>query len=242
MKLLIVDDEPLARQRLAQMVAELPGWEVIGEVADGQAALDAAEHHQPDVVLLDIHMPGMDGLQVARMLAEQPVPPAVVFTTAHDQHALSAHDTRPAGYLLKPVRRDRLATALMRARQPSRAQMHSGTMPAAGERRYVHGQERDGVARVPVDDIVCFIAEDKYVTVHHLHGQLLIEESLRSLEGTLGPGFIRVHRKALAARDHIQALRRGPEGPELLLRHLEIPVPVSRRRLGDVRQLLEQDQ
>lgn len=122
MNVLIVDDEPLARERLRRMVEGFPGYMVVAEAGDGAAALDCVARLRPDAVLLDLHMPGMDGLQTARQLAEEAMPPAVIFITAHSEHALSAHGTQAAGYLLKPVRRDDLASALARARRPSQAQ------------------------------------------------------------------------------------------------------------------------
>ena len=111
MKIVIVDDEPLARERLRRMIEPFPGYEVVGEAGDGESALRCLHDTVADTVLLDVHMPGMDGLQVARALAESDVPPAVIFITAHSEHALSAHNSHAAGYLLKPVRRDDLAAA-----------------------------------------------------------------------------------------------------------------------------------
>src|SRR5699024_3767379 len=125
MNIVIVDDEPLARDRLRRMVTAMPGYDVAGEAADGASALARVRDVEPDVVLLDIHMPGTDGLQVAAQLAELPVAPAVIFTTAYMEHALSAHKLPVSGYLLKPIKQAELADALARARRPSRAQLQA---------------------------------------------------------------------------------------------------------------------
>lgn len=244
MRLIIVDDEPLARERLRRMVEAFPGWEVAGEAANGEQAQACIRETEPDVVLMDIHMPGMDGLQTARQFADMPLPPAIIFTTAHSEHALSAHDAAAAGYLLKPVRREQLAQALQRARRPSRAQLgtlRAGAQDTALSRQFIHGTTREGMVRVPIDDVVYFLAEQKYVTVHHLHGNLLIEDSLRALEQDLDERFLRVHRKALVARRCIQALVRTDQGLYLRLRNAEATVPVSRRCLAQVRRILNTD-
>lgn len=239
MKLVIVDDEPLARSRLRRLVSEIPDWEVAAEAGDGESALARVRETQPDTVLLDIQMPGTDGLAVARRLAEEPVSPAVIFVTAYDEHALSAFQTAAAGYLLKPVGRRALAEALARARRPSRAQLRALAERAAGAApRYIHAHTRDGETRIPVDDVIYFQAEDKYTTVHHLHGTVLIDESLRTLEEALGEGFLRVHRKALVAKRFVRGLARAGDGARLTLHHVDARVPVSRRRLVEVRKLL----
>ncbi|MBO9468868.1 response regulator transcription factor [Endozoicomonas sp. G2_2] len=241
MKIVIVDDEPLARERLRRMIEPFPGYEVVGEAGDGESALRCLHNTAADTVLLDVHMPGMDGLQVARALAESDVPPAVIFITAHSEHALSAHNSHAAGYLLKPVRRDDLAAALSRARRPSRAQLAALEDNASTDRpAFVSARTRDGIERVAVADILYFWADQKYTTVYHMQGELLIEQSLLTLEQSLGGAFMRVHRKALVACRHITGLRLdGPDGASLTLRHVRDGVPVSRRRLADVRALLE---
>jgi len=242
MNVLIVDDEPLARERLRRMVEEFPGYSVVAEAGNGQTALECVARLQPDAVLLDLHMPGLDGLQVARRLAESDMPPAVIFVTAHSEHALSAHNSQAAGYLLKPVRRDDLAAALTRARRPSQAQYAAlaGQSPSSAAGGYVSARTRDGIERVAIRDILYFWADQKYTSVFHLQGELLIEQSLATLEESLGGLFLRVHRKALVARAHVTGMRYDDDGSAYLtLRNIEAAVPISRRRLADVRALLD---
>ena len=245
MRVVIVDDEPLARERLRRLLFDFPGYEVVGEAGDGEAALEIIEQERPDVVLVDIRMGGMDGLQLARKLAQQPVPPAVIFTTAHAEHALSAFDTSAQGYLLKPVRREKLQEALQRTRKPSRAINREKLADAARPaREFVLATMRDGVKRVPVEDIIYFLADQKYTTVYHLHGEILIEEPLNRLEQDFAGWFLRVHRKALVATRFITGLERGHGDEEenhwLRLRHASALVPVSRRRIAEVRRFLEE--
>jgi two-component system response regulator AlgR len=245
MRIVIVDDEPLARERLRRLLAEFPGYEVAGEAGDGEQALALIREQQPDLVLLDIRMPGMDGLQVARQLAEEKTPPAVIFTTAFQEHALSAFDASATAYLLKPIKKEKLREALQRARRPSRAMLRVETADRARPKReFVLATTRDGLVRVPAEDIVYFLADQKYTTVHHLHGEVLIEESLKTLEQDFAPWFLRIHRKALVATRFIVSLERG-KGEEhhfVRLRHATEPLPVSRRRLAEVRRHLTDNQ
>jgi two-component system, LytTR family, response regulator AlgR len=244
MRIVIVDDEPLARERLRRLVQEFPGYEVIGEAGDGESALALIKDKQPDVVLLDIRMPGMDGLQVARLLGEEKTPPAIVFTTAFSEHALSAFDASATAYLLKPIKKEKLKEALQRARKPSRAMQLTveRTDRERPKREFVLATTRDGLVRVPAEDIVYFLADQKYTTVHHLHGEVLIEESLKTLEEDFAPWFLRIHRKALVATRFILSLERGKDDSDehhlVRLRHATEPLPVSRRRLAEVRRYL----
>jgi two-component system, LytTR family, response regulator AlgR len=243
MKIAIVDDEPLARERLRRLLQEFPGYQVVGEADNGDSALELIERERPDVVLLDIRMAGHDGLQVARRVAQQNVPPAVIFVTAHAEHALSAFDASAQGYLMKPVRRDKLAEALQRVRRPSRAlnleKLDTAERP---ERQFVVATTREGIKRIPVEDVIYFLADQKYTTVYHLHGEVLIEESLNKLEEDFAGWFLRVHRKALVATRFVTGLERGRRGDEeihwLRLRHVAALIPVSRRRLAEVRRVL----
>jgi len=243
MRLIIVDDEPLARERLRRLLLDFPGYEIVAEADNGEAALEICERERPDIVLLDIRMGGADGLQVARRLAQHPLPPAVIFTTAYPEHALSAFDAAATGYLLKPIKREKLAEALQRARRGSRAVNVEGLAQAERpQRSFVVASTRDGIKRIPAEDILYFMADQKYTTVYHLHGEVLIEESLNKLEEDFSAWFLRVHRKALVATRFITGLERGKQGDEethwLKLRHVNGLIPVSRRRLAEVRRFL----
>jgi two-component system response regulator AlgR len=234
LRVLVVDDEPLARERLSHLVEELPAVELAGVAASGEEALLLAGRLRPEVVLLDIRMPGMDGLEAAHHLARMPEPPAVIFTTAFEQHALAAFDAQAAGYLLKPVRADKLKEALERARRPTRAQLARIAEGAAGPRTRIAVRARDGLRLIPVDDILYFVAEQKYTTLRHLAGEELIEESLRSLEEEFGERFVRVHRNSLVAVAHIEGIDRDEEGHQAVRLRGGATLPVSRRLATEV--------
>jgi two-component system response regulator AlgR len=238
-RVLIVDDEPPARARLRQLLAEIPGTECAGEAATGEEAMALTATTAPDVVLLDIRMPGIGGLEAARRLATLPEPPAVIFITAYEQHALEAFEAEASGYLLKPVRRERLAAALERARRPSRAQLSSLQEPAALRRAHVSARVRDHIKLIPVADVLCFIAEQKYTTVRHTGGEDLIEDSLRALEEEFGALFVRIHRNALVSLSQVEALDKDPEGRfSVRLRHGAGRLQVSRRLAAEVQRRL----
>lgn len=241
MKILIVDDEALARDRLRRLLAELPEAEVVGEAATGREALDQVQALEPDLVLLDIRMPEMDGLEAARHLATLPAPPAVIFTTAYGEHALEAFEACALGYLLKPVRADRLATALANARRLTRAQAGQLEGEAPRTRTHILVRERGNLRLIPVADIRYFRADHKYVAVGTTAGETLIEESLKSLEEEFGERFVRVHRNALVARGCLQALEKNAEGQLCVpVAGTEVRLEVSRRHAGEIRQLLRE--
>ncbi|MBD9535558.1 response regulator transcription factor [Stenotrophomonas sp. STM01] len=233
MKVVIADDEPLARGRLRALLAGHDGVVVLAEAANGDEALQACAQHQPDLLLLDIAMPGIDGLEVARQLARVEPRPAVVFCTAFDAHALSAFEAAAIDYLMKPIRAERLTAALERARTflAGRA-----SPPAHQPRRTLSARLRGSLRLVPVEDILYLQAEEKYVVLHHARGQDLVEESLRSLEEEFGSRFIRIHRNCLVARDRLQEVRRTPAGQvQAVLRGVEQPLEVSRRCVANLR-------
>lgn len=251
LRLLVVDDEPLARERLAALVAELPDAELAGVAASGEEALLLAGTLRPDAVLLDIRMPGMDGLEAAHHLARLPEPPAVIFTTAYDEHALAAFEAQAAGYLLKPVRPERLRAALEQARRLTRAQlagiadaaggMDATPMQRSGRRSRIAARLRDELRLVPVTDVICFIADQKYTTLRHTGGELLIEEPLKALEDEFAPDFVRVHRNALVALAQVESLERDAEGRlSVRLRHEAGTIAVSRRLASEVQRRLLQ--
>ena len=242
MKLLIADDEGPARQRLRAMVAELDGdWEVASEAGNGREAVERAVAENADAVLLDIAMPLMDGLEAARHLARLERPPAVVFCTAYDEHALAAFEAAAVDYLVKPVRRERLAEALERARRARVAGAVSRLPAEAVSRRRSHlsARLRGSLRLIPIEEVYFLQAEEKYVLVHHARGEDLIEESLKSLELEFGERFQRIHRNCLVASDEFQELRRLPDGQvQAVLRHGREPLEVSRRCVAALRDKL----
>ncbi len=236
MKILIADDEAPARARLAALLAtEGADHKIVGQAANGPEVLAICERHAVDVVLLDIRMPGMDGIQVALALAAQPGSPAVIFTTAYDEHALAAFDANAIDYLLKPVRPERLHRAL------ARAQALSGEQQAAlrDDGAFINASYRGGMLHIPAGDVILLRADSKYVEVWRGEGMALTEESLRAIEERLPGRFMRVHRNALVAVDRVREIRRGDGGPSLLiLEGVDEPGEVSRRHLAAVRRVL----
>jgi two-component system response regulator AlgR len=242
MKVLIVDDEPLARERLQDLLADFPGMEVAGTAANGRAALEAAEASSADCVLLDIAMPVMDGLEAARHLSTFPQPPAVVFCTAYDEHALAAFEAAAIDYLVKPVRRDRLHAALEKARRftADRAAQVAASLNSPNRRTHICARVRGNLKLVPVADVQYCLAEDKYVNVHYDGGTVLIEESLRALETEFADRFVRIHRNCLVAIDRITGLRRAADGQvHADIRDADVSLEVSRRNLPHLRKLVK---
>jgi two-component system response regulator AlgR len=241
LNVLIVDDELPARERLQRLVAELPGCAVAGVCSNGADALTLTSKLKPAVVLLDIRMPGMTGIEVARHLGALEEPPAIVFTTAYDEYALQAFESQAVGYLLKPVRRERLEQALKHASRLSSPQLRSLGTPAEplAARQHVAVRQRDELKLIPVKDIRFFRADQKYVTVRHTRGDDLIDESLKQLEDEFARDFVRAHRSLLVAIAHVEALERiGDEGYALRLRGEPEPLLVSRRQLAELRKRL----
>jgi two-component system response regulator AlgR len=239
---LIVDDELPARERLQRLVAELPGCAVAGVCSNGTDALSLVAKLKPAVVLLDIRMPGMTGIEVARHLGALEHPPAIVFTTAYDEYALEAFESQAVGYLLKPVRSERLAQALKQASRLLAPQLRGLGLPAAplAARQHVAVRVRDELKLIPVKDIRYFRADQKYVTVRHSRGEDLIDEPLKQLEEEFAPEFVRAHRSILVAIAHVEALERsvGDDGYAIKLRGEVEPLAVSRRQLAELRKRL----
>jgi two-component system response regulator AlgR len=234
-RILIADDEPLARTRLAMLLRDCEGVEVVASVGDGEAALTACAQLHPDLLLLDIAMPGLDGIGVARRLAALPDPPQLVFCTAYEQHALAAYELRAADYLLKPVRSERLREALARAQAlRSRAPGVAATLLAQA-----HGTP----LRVPLDEVLYLSADDKYVTVHRAAGEALTEQSLKTIEEMFPGRFVRVHRACLIPVERLLGLRRDADGTtRALIAGSDAEPEISRRNLATVRRLLRGEQ
>ena len=237
LRTLIVDDESPARQRLRALLGEQGDHEVVGEAASGREALELCARLDPDVVLLDIRMPGMNGIETARHLNALEEPPAVIFTTAHDEYALEAFETQAVGYLLKPVRREKLARALRHAARVAAPQLvRLAEQTQLGRRRgQICARLGDQLRLIQVEDVYCFVADQKYVTVRHRQGDDLIDESLRSLADEFAPDFVRIHRNALVALRYVAAVERNPDGQYCVrLKEHDDLLPVSRRHAAEV--------
>jgi two-component system, LytTR family, response regulator AlgR len=231
MRALIVDDEPLARARLAALLGECGGVEIVGSVGDGEAALGSLGELQPDVLLLDINMPGLSGTAVAQRLAGR-ARPQVIFCTAYEAHALKAFELGAVDYLLKPVRLERLRDALQRAQ---RRLIDAPNEPVA----YLHGRLRGEQIRIALNEVICLLAEEKYVVVKHRRGELLIEESLRQLEEAYPEQLIRLHRNCLVPPSRLLGIKTLADGRVLArLDGSELSPEISRRNLPAVRKLL----
>lgn len=250
MKVLIVDDEKPARDRLRQLLDDFGRYEVAGEAGNGEDAIALAAQLRPDVVLLDIRMPGVDGIETAHHLNTMEHPPAVVFTTAYDEYAIDAFDARAIGYVLKPVRRERLERALEHAGRLTGPVLRelAGEPQLESRRNHVCARRHDQLRLIPVGDIRFFNADQKYVCVHHAGGEDLIDDSLKSLEEEFADRFVRIHRSVLVAVDEIEKLEKREDGKTHVV--LRNPAPdednarddeltVSRRHLATVRRRLK---
>lgn len=252
-KVLIVDDEPLARKRLERLLQKIDGVEAIAEAGNGAEAIAASEQYQPDIILMDIRMPVMDGLSAASKIASAEQlssgqAPAIIFCTAYDDYALEAFNVNAVGYLLKPVNAKKLAEALSKAQQLNKVQLsavakNTGEEESDAQRTHFSIKSNRGVELVSFEDIRYFLAEQKYVSVfYRSEGALreaLIDEPLKELEQAFGQRYFRVHRNALVAIAHIQGLERCSEGFRVKIQDVERGPVVSRRHATALRQLLD---
>jgi len=241
MRALIVDDEPLARERLVALIAEIDGVELAGEAGNGIEALETAARVAPELVLLDIRMPVMDGLETARHLEALETPPAVIFCTAYEDHALAAFDANAVDYLVKPIRVERLRAAIAKAQRLGATAVRKIENASEPGRRRSHlcARVRGSLVLVAVADIDYLLAEDKYVVVHHAKGEVLIEEPLTALEEEFGARFVRIHRNCLVALSKLAGLDRTPDGRVLArIAGVAAPLEVSRRNLPALRKLV----
>ena len=240
MKILIVDDEKPARDRLSRMVGELGQHELVGEAVNGVEALGMSQSREPDIVLMDIRMPGMDGIEAARHIARLDEPPAVIFTTAFSDHALEAFETHAVDYLLKPVKQERLKSAIDAAIRPTRAQAaRSGDALSGLEpRQHICARVRGSLVLVPIGNIFYFHAEQKYVTVRHREGEVLIEDALKALETEFGDRFFRIHRNALVSLEALGGMQSDNDGHLVTFRDIDDKLEISRRHLPGVRKII----
>ncbi len=244
MKILVVDDEPLARLRLTNLVNDIEGFFVIAEAENGDLAIQQYKKHQPDIILLDIEMPGKDGLETASWFKNLPQAPAIIFTTAYDEHALQAFQSGGQAYLLKPINRHQLFESLSQVSVPNKAQLatfHDKNKNLDNAQHlFITVSYRGDLIRVPIDEIDFFKAEQKYVIIRHHDSELLTEESLKSLESQFSHSFIRIHRNALVAKTAITQLKKHKSGHySVYLEQSQTEIEVSRRHVAAVRKLVK---
>ena len=242
MRVLIVDDEAPARDRLSSLLADSDEHEVVGEAGNGEQALEIAGTSAPDVVLLDIRMPGMNGIETAHHFNTFESPPAIIFTTAYDEYAIEAFDARAIGYVLKPVRRQRLERALEQAARLSNVALSEVAKRSgiSDRRKHICVRAQDELMLIPIREVFYFHADQKYVRVHHANGTNLIDDSLKHLEEEFGDEFVRIHRSALVAVRQIGSLKKTSDGQtSVTLRDAtqdeDNGLIISRRHIANVR-------
>ena len=237
LRVFIVDDETPARNRLRELLGDCQeqlSLVVVGEAANGQEALDKLAETKADVVMLDIRMPQMDGIELAQHLSKLPNPPVFIFTTAYDAYAIKAFELHAIDYLLKPIRLGRLFDALTRARNavPVQTEVLRDLLPEARKNLAIH--ERGKIHLIPIEEVLYLRAELKYITVRTTEREYLIEESLTALEKEFATRFVRIHRNCLVAKEAIVGFERGGEEGEngwlVILKGLDERMSISRRQ------------
>ena len=236
MRVLVVDDEPLARERLQRFVEMVPDAELVGTGVNGVDAVLLSERQHPDVLLIDIKMPVMDGLEAAAKIMQQEEPPAIIFCTAYEEHALEAFRVNAVNYLVKPIIAEQVVQALVDAKRLTQAQIHSVSryqyLP-----RYLALSHDGNLEKLLVSDIYCFRTDGKLVVAYTSGSEVVVDYTLKDLEDLLGRQFVRVHRSALVSVAHITLVRRKEDGKhEIEVEGLDDRVNVSRRHLKDVKQ------
>lgn len=242
LRLLVVDDEAPARRRLCEVLEDcshqLP-LQVVGESDNGVDALETAQRERLDALLLDIRMPGMDGIEVAQHLQKLHRPPAIIFTTAYDNYACQAFEVNAVDYLMKPVRAERLVAALGKARNLTQSTLDALRQAHPKARTHLSLSEKGKLRLVPVEDILYLKAELKYITVKTIEREYLLEESLVKLESEFGDRFLRIHRNCLVGKDLVEQVGKlsgSEDGHFVRLRGLEEALPVSRRQYSQLRE------
>ena len=234
--IILVDDEPLARSRLRRQIDEIGGCEIVAEGSSGDEGLSLCRKLKPDIVLLDIRMPGMNGLDTAQLIGKLDNPPVIIFCTAYDEHALSAFEKDALDYLVKPIRQQRLEQALQKARQ----YLHKEP-EATSQRHYLRSKVGERVELIPLDSVIYLLAEHKYTTVGYEQGEAVIDDTLKLLEKEFPDQLFRIHRNALVSKNRLRGLRKAEGGhPHVLLHGTDIELEVSRRNLPAVRKLIRE--
>ena len=237
LRVFIVDDEPPARNRLRELLNDCSNQialELVGEAGNGQQALDMLVELPVDVVLMDIRMPQMDGIELAQHLQKLSKPPVIIFTTAYDAYAIKAFELRAIDYLLKPIRLGRLFDALSRARDAVPIQIEVLRELLPEPRKHISIHERGKIHLVPIEKVSFLRAELKYITVHTAEREYLVEESLTALEKEFAARFVRIHRNCIVAKEAIVGFQKGGDENEsgwmVKLKNVEEPLPISRRQ------------
>lgn len=241
MNVLIVDDEQLARQRLRHLITGIGEHVVVAEAETGEQALLKTQQSHPDIVLMDIRMPGMDGLEAARYINRMDHPPAIIFTTAYSEHAMSAFESQAVDYLLKPIKQSRLEQALHSAKRLTRAQLSElQTDSQSDSRQKICVKTRGSLELIPIEEIIYFKADQKYVTLRTADHEFLIEESLKSLENEFGQLFVRVHRNAIVAESYINGITKNTLGhPCVVFNEVSDLLEISRRHSAEIRKKIK---
>ena len=243
MKVLIADNEPLAREHLNCLISQLAGYTALKPQADnGQSALQLVATLKPDILLLNLKLAHFDGLQVAAQLCTQTDAPAIIFCLAPNDYSQRFLEAGAVNYLLKPISAQQLPAALATAHPLSLAQLVAfSRTPTALKlpRTHLNARTHRGLELIPIEQVIYCIADSKYVTVRHNHGETLLDESLKSLQEEFGEYFVRIHRNALVRREYIQHLQRTANGHYLLhLHNAPEPLSVSRRNVAALRSLI----
>ncbi len=241
-QVLVVDDEQLARERLIRLIEPLDGYNVCAEADNGERALTEIQRAEPDIVLMDIRMPGMDGLAAAEQIACLATPPAIIFCTAYDEYAISAFKVQAIDYLLKPVRKEALEKALQQAGKLNKVQFNRNQENDLQNdvTPYLVAKTWKGSELIDITHIHYFMADQKYVTVHHKNGETIIDNTLKELESDYAPRFLRIHRNSLVNIDFIEALIRNNSGHYVIrLKNQVGEAVVSRRHVSDVKAWIE---
>ncbi len=237
----IVDDESLARERLRRLIEHNLNYRVCGEAENGEQALRLISQLKPDIALLDIRMPGIDGLEVASALAKQAHPPAIIFCTAYDEYAVDAFKQQAIGYLLKPVRGEELVDTLAQAKHINQLQLKSLKEHENEEASQFVAHSWQGQELIPFDSIYFFRSEQKYLTVAHKKGETLSDQTLKELEQAYPDNLIRAHRNTLVNAKHISAMHKAPDGHHYLhIRDTLHRVLVSRRHVSQLKQKISE--
>ena len=246
MKVLICDDEPLARDRLKRLIDRIGCYQIVGEAGNGLEALEMTRTAEPDALVIDIQMPGLNGLEAAGHISKLPNPPAILFCTAYNQYAVEAFNVKAIAYLLKPVKLENLQNALedcKRLTKPQLELLHGDLSKLSGEpnqkRSHISARTHRGIELIPVKEIRYFKADHKYVVIRHNRGEVLIDEALKDFEADFSELFVRIHRNALVAIQYIEGLELVSAGHyQVRLQGIDERLQVSRRHARQIRKLL----